>query len=130
MIRPPVGRYLRYWYTYRTAMAVLIAVVLSGALYWLYTQQVSCDAHAGCMVNLSVHPEDRLVAQTNPDPNVVIVGIDDASIGRVESYPMPRDSYAKVLRNLVAAGAAVGSCANARPLDPDDKMIPAAQIRS
>jgi CHASE2 domain-containing sensor protein len=107
MIRPPVGRFLRYWYTYRTAVAVLIAVVLGGGLYWLYTQQVACDAHTGCLVNLSVHPEDRLIAQTNPDPNVVIVGIDDASIGTVGAYPMPRESYAKVLRNLVAAGAAV-----------------------
>ena len=63
MIRAPVGRYIRYWYTYRTAVAVLIAVVLSGAIYWLYTQQVACDSHAGCIVNLSVHPEDRFVDQ-------------------------------------------------------------------
>jgi adenylate cyclase len=102
-----VARYIRYWYTYRTAVAVLIGVVLSGALFWLYTQQVACDSHAGCIVNLSVHPEDRLIAKTNPDPNVVIVGIDDASVGTIGAYPMPRESYAKVLRNLVAAGAAV-----------------------
>jgi len=45
MIAAPLGRHLRYWYTYRTAVAVLIALVLTGAMYWLYTQQVACDAH-------------------------------------------------------------------------------------
>ena len=45
MIRAPVGRYIRYWYTYRTAVAVLIALVLSGLIYVLYTQQVACDKH-------------------------------------------------------------------------------------
>ena len=129
MIRPPVGRYLRYWYTYRTAVAVLIAVVLSGALYWLYTQQEACDAHAGCLVNLSVHPEDRLIAQTNPDANIVIVGIDDASIGTIGAYPVPRDRYARVLRNLVAAGAAVVafdvSFPDARETKSDDEFASA-----
>src|SRR5712692_9572889 len=40
MIRAHLGRYIRYWYTYRTVVAVLIALVLSGSMYWLYTQQV------------------------------------------------------------------------------------------
>jgi adenylate cyclase len=104
----PVGRYIRYWYTYRTAVAIVIAVVLSGVIYALYTQQVACDTHAGaCLINISVHPEDRLIAQSNPDPNVVIVGVDDASVSKIGVYPVPRDRYAQVLRNLQAAGAAV-----------------------
>jgi len=107
MIRAPLGRYIRYWYTYRTAVAVVIAVLLSGAIYWLYTQQVACDTRAGCAVNISVHPEDRLIAQSNPDPNVVIVGVDNTSVDKIGVYPVPRDRYAQVLRNLEAAGAAV-----------------------
>ena len=108
MIRAPVGRYIRYWYTYRTAVAVVIAVLLSGATYWLYTQQLTCDTHAaGCEINIAVHPEDRLIAQSNPDPNVVIVGIDNASVEKIGVYPVPRDRYAQVLINLEAAGAAV-----------------------
>jgi len=56
MIRPPVGRYIRYWYTYRTVVAVLIALVLSGSMYWLYSQQVACDAKPGsCVVYLAGH---------------------------------------------------------------------------
>jgi len=103
-----VARYIRYWYTYRTIVAVLLAVVLSGAIYWLYTQQLACDSRVGqCIVNVSVHPEDRFGFQSNPDPNIVIVGIDNQSVKDVGSYPVPRSVYAQALKNLEAAGAAV-----------------------
>jgi len=108
MIRPPVGRYIRYWYTYRTVVAVLIALVLSGSMYWLYTQQVACDTRAGsCVVNISVHPEDRFVGESNPDKQVVIVGIDNESVKAIGQYPVPRGVYAAALQNLEKDGAAV-----------------------
>jgi adenylate cyclase len=108
MIRPPVGRHIRYWYTYRTAVAVVIAVVLSGAIYWLYTQQVACDTHAGgCYANVSVHPQDRFVDQFEPGNNVVIVGIDDRSLQSIKQYPPPRSVYADALVKLEAKGAQV-----------------------
>src|SRR5258708_15227319 len=108
MIRSPVGRYIRYWYTYRTVVAVLIALVMSGSMFWLFTQQVACDTSVGnCLANISVHPQDRLFSQTNPDPNIVIVGVDDRSVQKIGEYPVPRDRYATVMRNLEAAGAAV-----------------------
>jgi adenylate cyclase len=103
-----VGRYFRYWYTYRTVVAVLLALVLSGVIYWLYTQQLACDTRVGpCVVNVAVHPEDRFGFQTSPDPNVIIVGIDNQSVKDVGSYPVPRSVYAQALRNLEKAGAAV-----------------------
>lgn len=65
MIAALLGRYIRYWYTYRVAVAILIALVLSGGMFWLYTQQLTCDAHGdGCLVNLSVHAEDRFAPST------------------------------------------------------------------
>jgi adenylate cyclase len=105
-----LGRYLRYWYTYRTAVAVVFALALSGAIYWLYTQQVACDERlSSCVVNLSVHPEDRFAAQYDPGPDVVIVGIDDKTMQQLKRYPLPRDTYAAALAKLQAAGAqAVG----------------------
>jgi Adenylate cyclase, family 3 (some proteins contain HAMP domain) len=103
-----VGRYIRYWYTYRTVVAVLLALVLSGVMYWLYTQQLACDSRVGaCLVNVAVHPEDRFGFQTNPDPNVIIVGIDNQSVKDVGTYPVPRSVYAQALINLEKAGAAV-----------------------
>ena len=108
MIRAPVGRYIRYWYTYRTAVAVVIAAVLSGGIYWLYTQQVACDTHvSGCVANVSVHPQDRFVDQLGPGNNVVIVGIDDRSIQSIGQYPPPRSVYAQALVDLQAKGAQV-----------------------
>src|SRR5262249_3700011 len=66
----------------------------------------------GCLVNLSVHPEDRFAAQYDPGKpydGVVIVGIDNKSMNKPElgSYPISRDNYAKALKNLEAAGATV-----------------------
>jgi CHASE2 domain-containing sensor protein len=101
-----LGRYLRYWHTYRTAVAVVIALALSGSMYWLYTQQVACDQRLNsCVVDLSVHPEDRFALQYDPGSDVVIVGIDDASLPAIGRYPVPRDLYAKALKNLEKAGA-------------------------
>ncbi len=103
-----MGNHIRYWYTYRTTVAVLIALVLSGSMYWLYTQQVACDTRtAGCYVNTSVHPEDRFVGESNPDKQVVIVGIDNESVQRLNQYPLPRDKYAAALQVLEKDGAAV-----------------------
>jgi adenylate cyclase len=103
-----VGRYIRYWYTYRTAVAVLMALVLSALMFWLYTQQVACNAHIGCVVNASIHPEDRFFTQQDPGGDVVIVGIGDQDVHSVgDHYPIQRDRYATALQNLESAGAAV-----------------------
>jgi adenylate cyclase len=103
-----VGRYIRYWYTYRTVVAVLVALVLSGLMYWLYTQQVACDSKPGsCLVYLSGHPEDRFVPQAKPDDNILIVGLDNASVKDIGVFPVPRDRYAAVLENLEKGGASV-----------------------
>src|SRR5438270_2781575 len=108
MIAAPLGRYIRYWYTYRTAMAVVMALVLSVLMFGLYTQQVTCDVGlSGCYVNLVVHPEDRLFSTSAPNPGIVVVGIDDASVAKISEFPVPRDVYALALRNLEAAGASV-----------------------
>jgi adenylate cyclase len=123
-----LGRYIRYWYTYRTTVAMLMALVLSGAMLWLYNQQLTCDAHRpGCLLNVSVHPEDRLfVNQVDPGPGVVIVGIDDRSIhGR--QFPLPRHLYADALRNLERAGAlAVGIDVQFTEQTPDDAELATA----
>ena len=103
-----MGRYIRYWYTYRTVVAVLIGLGLSLLIYGLYMQQVACDTKVGtCVVNVSVHPEDRFVAQSNPSADIVIVGIDNQSLQTIGHYPVPRDVYAQALQTLESDGAAV-----------------------
>jgi len=54
-----------------------------------------------------VHPEDRFVPGDNPDPNIVIVGIDDQSLKDIGRYPVPRDVYARALQILEKDGASV-----------------------
>jgi len=105
-----LGGYLRYWYTYRTAVAVVIAIVLSGSIYWLYTQQVACDQYLDtCAVRLIFHPEDRFAPVYDPGPDVVMVGIDDKTMQQLKRYPLPRDTFAMALAKLQMSGAqAVG----------------------
>ncbi len=104
-----MSRYIRYWYTYRTAVALLIALVLSGVMFGLYTQQLACNAGPdGCYVNVSVHPEDRFASQYDPglpQDRVVIVGVDNASLPAIGRFPIPRHFYAQALQNLEEAGA-------------------------
>jgi len=111
MIPRQLGRYIQYWYTYRTTVAVVIALLLTGAMFWLYTQQLTCDAHQpGCVVNVSVHPEDRFAPQYDPgkpQDSVLIVGIDDATAKAIGQYPLSREKYALALVNLERAGAQV-----------------------
>src|SRR5689334_11165448 len=80
-------------------------------MFWLYTQQLTCDSRGpGCVANLSVHPEDRFATPYDPgkpQDNVVIVGIDDASVQSLGHYPLPRSLYAAALTNLEKAGASV-----------------------
>jgi len=105
-----LGRYIRYWYTYRTVVAVLLALFFSGSMFWLYTQQQSCDQDSfdpSCHLNISVHPEDRLVNLSTPTQSVVIVGLDNKSVQDLNAYPIPRNYYAVALQNLEKAGAAV-----------------------
>src|SRR2546428_3895942 len=105
---PPLGRYIRYWYTYRAAVAVLIALVVTVLMFGLDVEQIACDANPhSCAISLSVPPEDRLFSESPPQPQIVVVGIDDASVKNIGEYPVPRDKYALVLRNLEASGASV-----------------------
>src|SRR5436309_15117348 len=64
-----------------------MALVLSGVMFWLYTQQLTCDAHAqGCLVNLSVHPEDRFFTPYDPGKprdEIVLVGHDSLAVANV-----------------------------------------------
>jgi len=106
-----IARFIRYWYTYRTFVALLLGIVVSASMYYLYTQQVIGDAGGKTGINISVHPEDRLMAGGGgpypTDPNIEIVGIDNQSVAGIGSFPFPRDNYAVALQKLEAAGAAV-----------------------
>jgi adenylate cyclase len=68
---------------------------------------VACDTHAGCLANVSVHPQDRFADERGPGNNVLIVGIDDRSVQVIGQYPPPRSVYADALAKLESKGAQV-----------------------
>src|SRR5260370_35551459 len=108
MIRPElVGRFIRYWYTYRTFVAVLLGISLSGVMYWLYVEQVAGDSGQSVPVNISVHPEDRIMAATGATtaPNIGLVGIANQSVPTPPSFPFSRENYASAPANPLQAGA-------------------------
>jgi adenylate cyclase len=89
--------YLTHWYTFRSVVGVLLGTAIALLIFGTYTAQI-----------FPIHPEDKLFpTNDSPDPNVVIVGIDDPSIAAVGHYPFSRDRFATVLGNLHQAGAAV-----------------------
>jgi adenylate cyclase len=89
--------YLTHWYTFRTVVGVLLGAVIGLLIFGTYFAQT-----------FPLHPEDRLLPSNDkPDPNVVIVGIDDKSIKEVGHFPFARDRFQTVLDNLHQAGAAV-----------------------
>ncbi|HEY8760653.1 MAG TPA: adenylate/guanylate cyclase domain-containing protein [Candidatus Dormibacteraeota bacterium] len=91
--------YLTHWYTFRTLLGVLLGTVIALLVFGSYAVEL-----------FPIHPEDRLFPSNDkPDSNVVIVGIDDQSIGdqKAGHFPFSRDRFATVLDNLHAAGAAV-----------------------
>jgi adenylate cyclase len=50
---------------------------------------------------------DQLFLAKSPSPNIVVVGIDDASLQTYGQWPWPRDLHAQAIDNLAAAGAQV-----------------------
>lgn len=88
--------WLNHWYTYRGAVGILAGLGVALAMFALYASGVP-----------GVHPEDLLFpGDTPPASDVVIVGIDDTSIGRLGHFPFTRDRYADAVDNLVRGGAA------------------------
>lgn len=87
--------HLRAWrapgFVVLLSAAAGLAIHASGALSWLELKTV--DAR------FSIRGERR------PPANVVVVGVDNASYGRLPRYPFPRRIPARAIDNLHAAGA-------------------------
>jgi CHASE2 domain-containing sensor protein len=94
-----------------------IVIHAGGVLSWL--QRDSVDARFS------------LRGRRSPPADVVVVGIDNDSLGQLPRYPFPRQLDAQVLENLHAAGArlVVYDIAFDRPTTPaaDDALFEAAQ---
>ncbi|HEY7642203.1 MAG TPA: serine/threonine-protein kinase [Steroidobacteraceae bacterium] len=73
---------------------------------------------------------DRVMRATpaSPASNIVLVGIDDASISRLGAWPWPRDVHASLIDRLHAAGASV--IAFSVPIDTSPRTSEAERLRA
>jgi adenylate cyclase len=62
---------------------------------------------SGALGSWSNKASDRFFMERKPDPSIVIVAIDDASITRIGRWPWDRAVHADLIRKLTAAGASV-----------------------
>jgi eukaryotic-like serine/threonine-protein kinase len=73
---------------------------------------------------------DRVMRATpaSPPSDVVLVGIDDASVSRLGAWPWPRDVHASLIDHLHAAGARV--VAFTVPIDTSPRTSEAERLRA
>lgn len=81
----------------RRPLAVGIGVGVFGALAFA----------SGILGSWSDRATDRFFLERTPDPSIVIVAIDDASITRIGRWPWDRRVHGDLIRKLHRAGAAV-----------------------
>lgn len=76
---------------------------------------------AGALSSWSHRATDQLFLAQTPDPSIVIIAIDDASIGSIGRWPWDRSVHANIIRALSRAGARViGYDVNfSEPQDPE-----------
>ena len=84
---------------FRIAVSFLIGVVATLGS-WL---GLSLNIFGGSQLRFA----DALFPATDADPRVVVVGIDDESQAELGQWPFPRDVHARIIDNLVLAGADV-----------------------
>lgn len=62
---------------------------------------------SGALSSWSHRATDRLFLNAEPDPSILVVAIDDASIARLGRWPWDRSVHADIIRKLSSAGARV-----------------------
>lgn len=65
-----------------------------------------CGLAAGLLGGIPLHPEDGFLYGGKPDPRIVIVGVDDKSLGELGAYPFSRRVYGDAITKLNQDGAA------------------------
>ncbi len=92
---------------------IIIPVLVTAAglaLYALTAVRPESSGPLAFLSNLELRTLDarfQLRGARQPDPRVVIVGIDENTLRRVGAFPIPRSAYATLVDRLHAAGAKV-----------------------
>ncbi len=112
------------WRRHKYSLLVIAVVTLAGLAAYIYTYAMEARSPAARFIDsLELKTYDarfRLRGRTAPAPEIIIVGIDQATLARLGSWPIPRSHYARLLENLSADGARVVGFDINFP-KPDDK---------
>ncbi len=99
------------WRRHKYSSLVILAVTLAGLGTYIYTYIMEARSPAAKLVDsLELKTYDarfRARGRTPPSSEIIIVGIDQATLARLGSWPISRSHYVRLLDNLAADGARV-----------------------
>src|SRR5579863_5764654 len=92
------------WFSRRTHVAIALVATLVGLLLFAYAG-ISENREAALVFVQDIEQRSldlrfALRGPRQPDPRIVIVGIDEKTLNEVGSFPLPRSSYALLVHNL------------------------------
>lgn len=102
---------LSQWCSRHAHLAIALAATLIGLLLFAYAG-ISDNGNAGLVFLRDIEQRSldlrfALRGKREADPRIVIVGIDEKTVQSIGSFPLPRSSYALLVRNLKEDGAKV-----------------------
>ncbi|HEX4003524.1 MAG TPA: adenylate/guanylate cyclase domain-containing protein [Candidatus Acidoferrales bacterium] len=109
--RPELAAWLRRILIGQTDVALAILVTLAGLALFAFSG-IGGNTHAGFVFlqNIEQRSLDLRFGMRGERPHearIVIVGIDEKTLQKIGSFPLPRNSYALLIKQLDAGGAGV-----------------------
>ncbi len=102
---------LAQWFSRHIHVTIALTATLIGLFLFAYAG-ISENRSAGFVFLQDIEQRSldfrfALRGPRHPDPRIVIVGIDEKTLQEIGSFPLPRSSYALLVRNLKQDGARV-----------------------
>jgi adenylate cyclase len=99
------------WLSQQSHTVIAVVVTAIGLALFAYSG-IGADQRAGFLFLQDIEQrtlDTRFVLRGKraPDPRIVIVGMDEKTLQRIGSFPLPRDNYALMVRQLKKSGASV-----------------------
>ncbi|MGH9812728.1 MAG: CHASE2 domain-containing protein, partial [Candidatus Acidiferrales bacterium] len=112
------------WRSHKYSSLVIVAVTVAGLSLYVFTYLMRSGSPLAKLVDsLELKTYDtrfRARGRAPASPDIVIVGIDQRTLDRAGSWPIPRTQYVRLLENLAADGARVTAIDLTFP-KPDDR---------
>ncbi|HTX14975.1 MAG TPA: CHASE2 domain-containing protein, partial [Candidatus Baltobacteraceae bacterium] len=109
--RVPVAAWLRRIWVGQTDVLLAVLVTLAGLALFAFSG-IGDNTHAGFVFLQNIEQRSLdlrfgMRGERPHDSRIVIVGIDEKTLQKIGSFPLPRNSYALLIKQLDAGGAGV-----------------------